>query len=379
LEERSVKLENEYKDIEDLTNKQSALIDEQANRQREINEQSTQIAVDELAHERDKIDAQTAKTTSGLYTNYQKNVNNYGVQAEQRARMGLGNSGYAESSRVKLYNDYQKNVTDTVNNANQLKADFDFKIAQARQSGNLAQAQSDLALLTQKMQLLTQEYDLRNNREQFLYQKERNAVADNQWNQQFDYNKSINDRNFNYQQSRDKVNDNQWQQNFDYQKQRANVADDQWQKSFDYQKQRNDVADQQYREKFDYQKSRDAVSDNQWQQAYDYQKARDAVSDSQWEKQYELSKKASARSYSSGGGSSSYTLVDTGDTGATGNSRSEKEIYSEIAKNIRPVQGVNSDGSPYTKVKDGLTGRIYNSVQELLVNGYNIDPSKVGL
>lgn len=291
-------MENEYKDIEDLTNKQSALIDEQANRQREINEQQTQMAVDELAHERDKIDAQTAKTTSGLYTNYQKNVNNYGVQAEQRARMGLGNSGYAESSRTKLYNDYQKNVTDTVNSANQLKADFDFKMAQARQSGNLAQAQSDLALLTQKMQLLTQEYDLRNNREQYLYQKERNAVADNQWNQQFDYNKSINDRNFNYQQSRDTVSDNQWQQNFDYQKQRANVADNQWQSSFDYQKQRDSVADQQYREKFDYQKNRDAVSDNQWQQAYDYQKARDAVSDSQWEKQYELSKKASARSYS---------------------------------------------------------------------------------
>ena len=196
MEERSVKLDNDYKDIEDLTSKQNSLLDEQANKQREINEASTQMAVDELARERDKIDAQTAKTTSGLYTNYQKNVNNYGVQAEQRARMGLANSGYAESSRIKLYNDYQKNVTDTVNEANKLKADFDFKIAQARQNGNLAQAQSDLALLTQKMQLLTQEYDLRNNREQFLYQKERNAVADNQWQQNFDYNKSVNDRNY---------------------------------------------------------------------------------------------------------------------------------------------------------------------------------------
>ena len=311
MEERSIKLENDYKDIEDLTNKQNSLLDEQATKQREINEASTQMAVDELARERDKLDEQTNKTTSGLYTNYQKMANNYGVQAEQRAKMGLGNSGFAESSRVRLYNDYQKNVTDTVNEANKLKADFDFKIAQARQSGNLAQAQSDLALLTQRMQLLTQEYDLRNNREQFLYQKERNAVADTQWQTQFDYNKSINDRNYNYQLGRDQVADKQWQDTFDYQQRRADVADKQWQSNFDYQKQRNDVADQQWRDTFNYQKERDSVSDNQWQQQWDYQKQRDSVADSQWQKQYELSKKASARS--SSGGSSSKTEIATGD------------------------------------------------------------------
>ena len=357
-------MEDEYRDITDLTNRQSALIDEQANRQREINEQQTQMAVDELAHERDKIDDQTAKTTSGLYTNYQKNVNNYGVQAEQRARMGLGNSGYAESSRVKLYNDYQKNVTDTLNSANQLKADFDFKMAQARQSGNLAQAQSELALLTQRMQLLTQEYDLRNNREQYLYQKERNAVADEQWNRQFDYNKSVNDRNYNYQLSRDQVADKQWQDTFDYQQRRADVSDQQWQSTFDYQKQRNDVADQQWRDTFNYQKQRDAVSDNQWQQTYDYQKSRDAVSDSQWEKQYELSKKASARA--SSGGSSNQDQV-----ARDGEKELEKRIAEKVTSNARFVQGAGVTNP----VVDGLTGKRYGSMEEMLMLGYGIDPS----
>lgn len=48
-------------------------------------------------------------------------------------------------------------------------------------------------------------------------------------------------------------------------------------------------------------------------------------------------------------------------------SNSEKNKYSkdEIIKNIKPLQGVNADGSPYIKVKDGLSGKVFNSASEL--------------
>lgn len=305
-----------YEDLEKWSTQQNDLLNQQQNLQNQIVQQQTQKNIDELNYQKNKIDNQTNKTTSGLYTNYQKMANNYGIQAEQRAQMGLANSGYSETARVNLYNNYQRNVTETVNNANQLKADFDFQIAQARQTGDITLAQNQLALYQQKMQLLTQEYDMRNRANQFAYQQQRDTVADNQWQQSFDYNKE-----------------------------RAGVQDRQWQQSFDYQK------------------GRDQVQDNQWQQSFDYQKSRDAVADSQWERQFELSKKAyasssrrSSSSRSSGNGSSGGQEIGSGN----------KPSQDEVGNNAKFMQGVNSDGTPYVKVKDGLTGKVYNSMADLM-------------
>ena len=87
-----------------------------------------------------------------------------------------------------------------------LKSDYDFKIAQARQQGSVQQAQAALDLYAQKAQLLTQNYELRQNREQYLYQQERDRVSDNQWQKTFD------------QQARQNEIENQWKQkSFDYQ------------------------------------------------------------------------------------------------------------------------------------------------------------------
>lgn len=259
-----------YEDIDDLMNQQNNLLNEQQKKQADLINQQTQIQTDELNHEKEKIDKDVNKTTSGLYTNWQKQTNQYGVQAEQLAQQGLANSGYSETTKTALYNTYQKNVTDTLNNARDLKSDYDFKITQARQQGSVQQAQAALDLYKQQAELLTQNYELRQNRKQYLYQQERDKVSDNQWQKTFD------------EQVRQNEIENQWKQkNYDYQKTRDTISDNQWQTSFDYQKQR------------------DNVSDNQWQTSFNYQKQRDAVSDSQWQKQYELSKKAAASSKSS--------------------------------------------------------------------------------
>lgn len=259
-----------YEDIDNLMNQQNNLLNEQQKKQIDLINQQTQIQTDELNREKEKIDKEVNKTTSGLYTNWQKEANQYGVQAEQLAQQGLANSGYAETTKTALYNTYQKNVTDTLNKARDLKSDYDFKIAQARQQGSVQQAQAAVDLYAQKLQLLTQNYELRQNREQYLYQQERDKISDNQWQKTFD------------EQVRQNEIENQWKQkNYDYQIQRDKVSDSQWQQNFDYQKQR------------------DNVSDNQWLQSFNYQKSRDAVSDSQWQKQYELSKKAAASSKSS--------------------------------------------------------------------------------
>ena len=331
-----------YEDIDDLMNQQNNLLNEQQKKQADLINKQTQIQTDELNHEKEKIDKDVNKTTSGLYTNWQKQANQYGVQAEQLAQQGLSNSGYSETTKTALYNTYQKNVTDTLNNARDLKSDYDFKIAQARQQGSVQQAQAAVDLYAQKLQLLTQNYELRQNREQYLYQQERDKISDNQWQKTFD------------EQIRQNEIENQWKQkNYDYQIQRDKVSDSQWQQNFDYQKQR------------------DNVSDNQWLQSFNYQKSRDAVSDSQWQKQYELSKKAAAsskssRSTSKSSGKSSKSSKSSSGGGlkvnSSNNTKSNQYTAKDVIANMKVLQGPNTNGA----VKDGISGKTFSSPDALL-------------
>lgn len=225
-----------YEDIDRLVNRQGQMLDESLQKQNDIVNQQTQMQVDSLARQKEQIDKEATAQNKALYQDYKKNINPFGVQAENLAGQGLANSGYAETTLSRMYNTYQNNITSTLNNARDLKADVDFQINQARQTGNITLAQNALELYKQKMQLLTEEYDLRNNREQYLYQKEQNALQQANWQKEFDYNKSVADRNYNYQKSRDKVADTQWNKQFKYQKSRDKVSDTQWQKEYELSK-----------------------------------------------------------------------------------------------------------------------------------------------
>lgn len=215
-------METGYEDIEKLTTSQNQMLDNALKQQQDITNKQTEMNIAELERNKQEIDKDVDKTNKALYAEYRKASNPYGVVAENLASQGLGNSGYAETTQTNLYNTYQRNITDTLNNARDLKADFDFQISKARQTGDITLAQNALEIYNQKMQLLTQEYELKNNREQFLYQKEQNALSQSNW-----------EKEWAYQQQRDQVSDSQWQQSFDYQKQRDSIADSQWQKEYE--------------------------------------------------------------------------------------------------------------------------------------------------
>ena len=230
----------------------------------------------------------------------------------------MANSGYSETTKTALYNTYQKNVTDTLNNARDLKSDYDFKIAQARQQGSVQQAQAAVDLYAQRLQLLTQNYELRQNREQYLYQKERDKVSDNQW-----------------------------------------------QKTFDEQVRQNEIENQWKQKNYDYQQQRDSVSDSQWKQSFDYQKQRDAVSDSQWQKQYELSKKASASRTSSSSKSTSKSSSKKSSS-SEGLKVASEQVNVPEAKEVISKMTILQQPGNQGAVRDGISGKTFSSVDELL-------------
>lgn len=353
-----------YEEIEKLTSQKSEMLDNALKQQQDIVNQQTQMNVDELEKNKEEVDKDATKTNKALYSEYKKASNPYGANAENLASQGLGNSGYAETTQTNLYNNFQTNVTNTLNNARDLKADFDFQISQARKTGDITLAQNALELYTQKMQLLSEEYELKNNREQFLYQKQQDALAQSNW-----------EKEYAYQQARDTVSDSQWQKSYDYQKEQ----DD---RNYNYQKSRDKVADKQWNKTYNYNKSRDKVSDSQWNKTFDYQKSRDKVSDSQWQKEYELSKKAyasrssskSSSSKSSSNSSSSKTTsglkINDDDTAKENNSissipkKKDGSEYTpkEIISSVKMLQGPGLSKG----IKDGISGKTFSSIDELL-------------
>ena len=281
-----------YEDIDNLNKQQNELSNQMYENQQNIINAQTQQNIAEIERNKQKLEEETTKTNKGLYADYQKQVNPYGATAEALASNGLSNSGVAETTRTNLYNTHQKNRTDTLNTARNLYADYNNKITEAKQNGDIQLAQFAQEIYTQKMNNLYNNYQLLQNKEQFNYQKERDTVADKQWQDEF-----------NYQQNRDQISDQQYQQQFDYNVSRDQVADKQWQDEFDYNKYIND-------RNYDYQVNRDNISDQQWQQEFDYNKSvddrnynyqveRDKVSDSQWQQEYNLSKKKASSSGSS--------------------------------------------------------------------------------
>ncbi len=214
-----------YEDIDNLYNQTNQLYDDQMKQQQDIINTSTQQTIDEIERNKKKAEDEATKTNKALYTDYQKQINPYGINAENIAEQGLAGSGVSESAKTNYYNTYQNARTEAQNNANNIKADFDAQITQARQNGDLQLAQSALEMYQQKIQDLYNQYNLKFNRDQFNYQKEQDALSQSNWEKEYNQNlqqaqweQQFNQAQFDYQKERDKVADSQWQQEYELSK-----------------------------------------------------------------------------------------------------------------------------------------------------------------
>lgn len=311
-----------YDDIDNLQNQTNQLYEDQMKQQENMINASTQQTIAEIERNKQKAQQEADKTNRALYTDYQKQVNPYGVNAENLAEQGLAKSGLAETTKANYYNTYQSARTEAMNNANMIKADFDAEIARARQNGDLQTAQAKLDLYKQRMSDLANMYNLKFQADQFDYQKQQDALNQSNWEKEFQqaqqqaqWEQAFNQSQFDYQKDRDVISDNQFNQQFNYQKDRDTVADNQWNQQFAFNQ-----------DQFGYQKEQDALSQSNWEKEYeqalkemlwnqqfnqsqfDYQKEQDKLAQSNWEKEFALAKKKSTAS-SGGGNNPKNTLL----------------------------------------------------------------------
>ena len=192
----------------------------------------------------------------------------------------------------------------------------------------------------------------------YNYQVDRDKVADSQWQKEFMEAQRQYNQNYNYQVGRDKVEDAQWDKTFQYQQDRDKVSDSQWEKEFaeaqrqydqnyNYQVGRDEVEDAQWDKTFQYQQDRDKISDSQWNATMDYQKDRDAVSDSQWQAEFDEAKRQYDQNYGLKTTTSTSTSTKTTDTPKSTEPSKNYDNGTVSTENIKKIQkalGVTADG-----------------------------------
>ena len=89
---------------------QAKAAEDYGNQQAALQQQNTDFTIQKIEQQKEQANKDYTKEQKGAYVDWQKQSNQYGVNAEIQAQQGLRNGGYSESSQVSMYNQYQNRV-----------------------------------------------------------------------------------------------------------------------------------------------------------------------------------------------------------------------------------------------------------------------------
>jgi len=116
--------------------------------QKQLQQKENQIMQEQRPEESVRPRNSYEKEATAAYTDYQKQVNPYGVQAEAMADRGLTESGYSESLRDSMYKDYQSRVAAAREGYEQALREYETALREAKQLNSSALAQIALDTLS---------------------------------------------------------------------------------------------------------------------------------------------------------------------------------------------------------------------------------------
>ena len=131
-------------------------------KQTELQNQQTEFAISEIEQKKDQAKKDYTKEQSGAYVDWQKQSNEFGAEAEQRAAQGMANTGFSESSQVAMYTNYQNRVVAARETFSRIVQDFDNDITQARLQNNAALAEIAYNALQKRLELNLQGFQYQN-------------------------------------------------------------------------------------------------------------------------------------------------------------------------------------------------------------------------
>lgn len=135
---------------------------EWANTQQQLQQDNTDFAIEKIEQQKAQAQKDYTKEQAGAYTDWQKQSNAYGVNAEQMASSGLTNTGYSESSKVSMYNTYQNRVATARESYNLAVMNYNNSIKDAQLQNNSKLAEIAYNALQQQLELSLQGFQYKN-------------------------------------------------------------------------------------------------------------------------------------------------------------------------------------------------------------------------
>lgn len=194
------------KDSDKYYDNLSNVAEEYGNKQQELQQQKTDFAIDQINQNKDWTKQDYTKEQKAAYQDYRKESNQYGVNAEQMAQNGLLDTGYAETSRVSMYNTYQNRVATARESFNRSIVEYDNQIKDAQLSNNSVLAELAYNTLKTKLEYSLQGFQYKNTLIQSKLSAE-NEVDDRYYNRWKDVLSQMNTEK-QYQLSLSKLNGN---------------------------------------------------------------------------------------------------------------------------------------------------------------------------
>ena len=230
--EKQSKLEEYNKAYDDLINERNTFTQQQQDYVNNWQATQEQIANDNLNHQielynqqKEKAERDYQKEARASYADYQKEVDKYGVSRENVVNNGLSNSGYAESSKVDMYNAYQNRIASARQSLNDIKLEFDNAIKEATLQNNATLAENALTALKQKLDIALEGFNYKDTQTQNKLNWQ-NTLNNTYYNRYKDVESQINYENEQAEAIR------QYEEQMAYKKEQDRIAQQNWEKEY---------------------------------------------------------------------------------------------------------------------------------------------------
>lgn len=183
--------------IEQVDSKYQAQIDaaeKMAETQSKLQQEQTDFTIQKIEQQKEKAEKDTLKEQKAAWADYQKQTDAFGANAEAMASRGLLGSGYSESSRTRMYSDYQNRVATAQQGLQLIQQGYDNAITEAQLTNSATLAQIALETMQQRIQLQMQAFQYKN---ELLLQQQANkeSIDDRYYNRWMDVLDQINYEN----------------------------------------------------------------------------------------------------------------------------------------------------------------------------------------
>ena len=211
--------------------------------QTELQKKQGQLAIDKLENQKGQAEKDYIKEQQAAYTDYEKKTQKHGVNAEQMAMGGFTGSGYSESAQVAMYNTYQNRVATARAAYEQVKADYEISIADAKLKNDATLAEIAFESMQKRLELSLEGFQYKNS---LLIEKSNQITnaKNTAWGQYIDVLNQINQENTLKQNAEQFDRELQWEKDKLEDQQNFQKAEAIWERDHDFALQDAKTADE---------------------------------------------------------------------------------------------------------------------------------------